>query len=202
MMILILAECELERVPKSMRNQPGIKDRKGKGAILLDSNYHHRAMQSLPDAYRRGRPDITHICLLNAFESPLCKAGKLKVFVHTRNDEVIYMDPSWRVPKAYHRFIGLMEQLFDKGHIESGDTTLLRMRHKTLGDLIKEEAGDLPVKVMHADGEPYEPAGDAVVIIGGFPHGDFKTVLPYSRYTIYDEELVAWSVVNHVIYTV
>lgn len=201
MMLLILAECELERVPKSLRNQPGIKDRKKKGAVLLDSNYHHRAMQSLPDAYRRGRPDITHICLLNALESPLCKEGRLRVIIHTRNDEVIYIDPEWRVPKAYHRFVGLIEQLYDKGSINAGGKELLRFVHKSLPDLIREEAGDLPIKVMHANGEPYMPEEDAVIIIGGFPHGDFKTMLDYPKYTMYTEELVAWSVVNHVLYT-
>ena len=200
MITLILAECELERVPKSLRKQPGICDRNGRRAVILDSNYHHRAMRTLPDAYRRGRPDIVHICLLNALESPLCKEGDLKVFIHTRNDEVIYIDPSWRVPKAYHRFIGLMEQLFVQGHIDAGDTELLRLEHKTLNDLIREESCGLPVKVMHAGGAPYQSGEDAVIVIGGFPHGDFSSALPYPKYSMYSEELVAWSVVNHVIY--
>jgi len=58
----------------------------------------------------------------------------------------------------------------------------------------------MPVKVMHYKGEAYEPDSDEVLIIGGFPHGDFSNELPYPRYTIHGDELVAWAVLNHVVY--
>lgn len=200
MLTIIIAEAELECVPPALMRHPSVAAKGGKRTVLLDSSFHHRAMQSLPDAYRRGRPDIVHLCLLNALESPRNKEGCLRVFVHTRNDEVIRIDPSWRVPKAYHRFVGLMEQLFAERVIRSGGTVLLSLEKKRLADLVREEAGTAPVQVMHAEGAPYRHLEDAVVVIGGFPHGDFSTPLPYPRYSIYKDELVAWSVLNYVLY--
>jgi rRNA small subunit pseudouridine methyltransferase Nep1 len=157
-------------------------------------------MQSLPDAYRRGRPDIVHLCLLNALESPRNKEGCLRVFVHTRNDEVIRIDPSWRVPKAYHRFVGLMEQLFAERVIRSGGTVLLSLEKKRLADLVREEAGTAPVQVMHAEGAPYRHREDAVVVIGGFPHGavsppSLSPLLLYTRMSLW-----RGPVLNHVLY--
>jgi rRNA small subunit pseudouridine methyltransferase Nep1 len=201
MLKIIIAEAEIEPMPRSLRSLPVMKKKYGKkDVVLLDSNYHHTSMQSLPEAYRRGRPDIAHICLLNALESPLNKDGGLEVYVHTRDDKVIYIDHSWKVPKSYNRFVGLIEQLFSKRRITADGTDLLRMENKRLTDLISEVAGDMPVKVMHYKGEAYEPDSDEVLIIGGFPHGDFSNELPYPRYTIHGDELVAWAVLNHVVY--
>lgn len=201
MLKIIIAEAELEPMPRSLRSLPVMKKKYGrKDVVLLDSNYHHTSMQTLPDAYRRGRPDIVHVCLLNALESPLNKDGGLEVYVHTRHDKVIYIDPSWKVPKSYNRFVGLMEQLFSTRRITAGDTDLLRMVNKTLPDLITEVSSGMPVKVMHYEGATYALDPDEVLVIGGFPHGDFATDLPFSRCSIHGEELVAWAVLNHVVY--
>lgn len=201
MIKLVLAEAELEPVPRQLRRHPSMKrSSKGKDTVLLDSNYHHRAMRGLDDAYRRGRPDITHICLLNAMESPLNKRGELEFYVHTRNDEVIFIDPSWKVPKSYNRFVGLMESLFEKRVISADGTDLLRLEHMGLVDLVESIRGDMDVKVMHYEGSKYAHEQDCVIIVGGFPHGDFVSDLPYDKYTIYEEELVAWAVINTVIY--
>jgi rRNA small subunit pseudouridine methyltransferase Nep1 len=43
------------------------------------------------------RPDIVHRCLLSLQDSPLNKAGLLKVFVHTLDNVLIEFDPSCRV---------------------------------------------------------------------------------------------------------
>ncbi|MHC1598308.1 MAG: 16S rRNA methyltransferase [Candidatus Methanofastidiosia archaeon] len=203
MLKIVIAESELELVPHQICGHSSLRKLKlkKKPFALLDSNFYHRAMQALPDAYRRGRPDIVHICLLCAMESPLNKKGELEVYVHTRNDEVIYMSPLWKVPKSYHRFVGLMEQLFEKGRIDAGGHELLRIEKKTLLELLNDISSGFDVKVMNFHGEAYESTDNAVVVIGGFSHGDFKTKLPYEQYSIFQQELVAWSVLNHVIYT-
>ena len=38
------------------------------------------------------------------------------IIVHTRNNDVITIDPETRIMRNYTRFIGLMEQLFEKQH--------------------------------------------------------------------------------------
>lgn len=43
------------------------------------------------------RPDILHRCLLSLQDSPLNKAGLLRVYVHTLDNVLIEIDPSCRV---------------------------------------------------------------------------------------------------------
>ena len=116
---LILAEAALETIPDSLWTHPAVKasvTRKNKPAdqILLDTALHHHAMRSLPEHQKRGRPDITHVCLLLATASPLYRENMLNILIHTRNGQLIQVNPGlqWRPPKNYNRFCGLIEQLF------------------------------------------------------------------------------------------
>lgn len=43
------------------------------------------------------RPDIVHRCLVTLQDSPLNKAGLLRVYVHTIDNVLIEIDPSCRV---------------------------------------------------------------------------------------------------------
>ncbi|HOP09254.1 MAG TPA: 16S rRNA methyltransferase [Candidatus Methanofastidiosa archaeon] len=202
MLKIVLAESELEPVPEEIRRRRQFRNAFGdKDVVLLDSNFHHSAMKGLDDAYRRGRPDIVHVSLLNALESPLNKTGGLEFYIHTRNDQVIEMSPEWRVPRSYNRFVGLMEKLFETGKICHEETVLLKIKEMGLTDLIDDISEGMDVKLMHFQGGQYRPADNSVIIIGGFPHGDFSVDMDYPRYSIFDEELMAWSVVNHVIYS-
>lgn len=72
------------------------------------------------------RPDITHQCILQILDSPLNKAGKVKLFIHTQNNILIEVNPAIRMPRTINRFNGLMEQLFTKLKIrsENGDVLL------------------------------------------------------------------------------
>lgn len=65
MLNVILADSELELIPKKLWNHPVIKKfvkkrKKDVRYTLLDSSYHHKAMKNLKENYRRGRPDIVH----------------------------------------------------------------------------------------------------------------------------------------------
>ena len=62
--------------------------------------------------------------------------------------------------------------------------------------------------VMHESGRAMTPRelGEAlsreenpVVIVGAFPHGDFRGEVPGEKVSIYGEPLMTWSVVNEVI---
>ncbi|WP_048149519.1 16S rRNA methyltransferase [Palaeococcus ferrophilus] len=207
MLHVVIAESELELVPGEITGHPQVRSharRRGKRPeeLLLDATYHYRAMKGLPEWERRGRPDIVHLCLLNALESIAGKEGLLRVYVHTRNDEVIHVKPETRIPKNYNRFVGLMEELFRRGAVPK-DLELLRIERKSLGELLEELGGE--VFVMHERGElvnPVELAEEldgAVVVIGGFPHGDFRRMPKGRRVSVYPRPLTAWAVLNEVV---
>ncbi|NJE42369.1 16S rRNA methyltransferase [Thermococcus sp. GR6] len=211
MLHLVIADSELELAPKLIVDHPAIvnyakRRNKKPEEVLLDSTYHHSALKKLEDGERRGRPDIVHVCLLNALESIANKEGKLRVYVHTRNDEVIYIKPETRIPRNYNRFVGLMESLFKNGVVPEG-LELLRMEEKSLAELIDEIKPD-GVFVMHENGESMKPqefgkvlAGlqSPLVVVGGFPHGDFRSEIPGKKISFYKAPLMAWTVVNEII---
>ncbi|WP_048811246.1 16S rRNA methyltransferase [Thermococcus gammatolerans] len=211
MLHLVIADSELELVPESIADHPAVVNyarRRGKKPeeVILEGSYHHSALRKLEDGERRGRPDIVHICLLNALESIANKEGKLRVYVHTRNDEVIYVKPETRLPRNYNRFLGLMESLFKNGVVPK-DLALLRIEEKTLNELVEEIAPD-EVFVMHEEGELIKPRDfgrvlaeleNPLVIIGGFPHGDFRSKVEGRKVSLYREPLMAWTIVNEVL---
>ncbi len=181
MMHLVLAEAEVELVPASISSHPAVRAharRRGKKATeqLLDSSFHHSAMRKLPEAERRGRPDILHQCLLLALDSPLNRQGLLRVYVHTRNDEVIHVDPSTRIPRSYHRFVGLMEDLFKRKSIPP-EKPLLRLEKKNLAKLLGDLSSDRTI-IFIEEGHPTKwrdlfKQETVTVVVGCFPHGDF-----------------------------
>jgi rRNA small subunit pseudouridine methyltransferase Nep1 len=209
MLHLVLAEAELELVPPEIASHPSVTAqawRAGKKAteILLDSSFHHKAMRKLKEAERRGRPDIVHNCLLLALDSPLNREGLLRVYVHTRNGEVILVDPSARLPRSYHRFVGLMEDLFKRGAVPP-ESPLLRLERKSLGELLAGIGGRKLVFTEKGErrrwselftGEP------AAAVVGAFPHGDFHdwSQLPRERVCIDPEPLNADTVVSRILF--
>ncbi len=211
MLHLIIADSELELVPKSILEHPAVVNyakRRGKKPeeVILDSTYHHSALRKLEDGNRRGRPDIVHFCLINTLESILNKEGMLRVYVHTRNDEVIYIKPETRIPRNYNRFVGLMESLF-KNKVVPPDLGLLKLEEKTLNQLLEEIQPD-KVFIMHEEGDFMVPKDfglllkqfkEPAVVIGGFPHGDFRSKIDGVRISLYKEPLMAWTIANEVV---
>jgi rRNA small subunit pseudouridine methyltransferase Nep1 len=213
-LFLILVESELELIPVSIQNHPVIKNyarkhRKNPSQTILDSSFHHKAMHTLKDSHRRGRPDIVHHSLLLALDSQLNREGLLQIYVHTRENKVIWINPLARLPKNYTRFIGLMEQLYEKGTIESETETLLMITDKTLKELLDElntwnvllwEKGrDVDVIDFFRNHTDKKLAA----MIGGFPHGDFYTASKLSdeRIKIGPESYSASTTVAKVIFS-
>ena len=91
----------------------------------MDRTLHHFAILSsnLKQDYKRARPDISHIILLNALATPLFKTNQLKVFVHTINNQVIKIGDNLRIPKSYARYEGLILDLIKNKKINSKDGT-------------------------------------------------------------------------------
>ncbi|NPA75247.1 MAG: 16S rRNA methyltransferase [Euryarchaeota archaeon] len=211
MMHLILADSELELVPQPIQGHPAVvkhaKLRKKRPSnLLLDATYHHQAIRKRygSEAERRGRPDIAHFFLMNAQESVLNKQGRLRVYVHTRNNEVIYINPETRLPKSYPRFVGLMENLFHNGVVPNAESPLLWLEKMSLPALV-DKIGAHSI-VMSEKGAikklgNLDMPGDVVVIIGGFPSGDYITDMSFADeiVSIFDGTLMAWVTAYEVI---
>jgi len=216
MLTLVLAESALETVPQSLWSHPAVRSHSRKWGtspqhMLLDRSYHHAAMKRLPQAYKRGRPDIVHFSLLEALGSPLNREGRLQIYVHTINDSTITVDPKARLPRNYSRFVGLMEQLFDMGRVPPNATPLLKLEQKTFPQLIQEikptytmaltrkgSPKTLEETVSKLSGEE-KPA----VIIGAFPRGHFSEItlnMANEAVCIDPETLEAWTVTSRMIY--
>ena len=213
MLTLIIADAELETVPEKMNNDYAIrKFAKGKGKpvgeVLLDSNYMHTSIDKYfpGESNRRGRPDVIHLLLQVAMESILNKTGKLRVYIHTRNNYCITINPEVRLPKSYNRFVGLMENLFKKKEIAADGNVLLKAEEEGLVNFISRVAKGQLV-VFSPDGERarmrdiIKSGEDYTVIIGGFSEGDFiSDVYPLAKaYSIFHQELTIWSVAGEVL---
>jgi len=218
MLTLVLAEAEVELMPAELSRHPAViaharQRRKQPTQILLDSNYHHAAMNNLLEGRRRGRPDITHLFLLTALESIVNKQGQLNVIVHTRNDMIITVNPETRIMRNYERFLGLMEKLFEKHVVPDEKQPLLSLRQNvTLKQVIEQEQADIVI-MFSKDGtlvvlqdyfkELKKLMNDHVLcIIGGFPSGVFHTdIKPIATevISIYPDLLPAWTVASEIL---
>jgi rRNA small subunit pseudouridine methyltransferase Nep1 len=216
LLTLIIAEAALETVPKKIWNHPAVRHnakRAGKppGHLLLDRSLHHSAMKKLAESEKRGRPDITHFALLEALGSPLNKEKLLQIYVHTRQNYTITVNPEIRLPKNYNRFTGLIEQLFQLKKVPSEGEALLKLENKTLPELINDFKADY-ITAFTRTGQPktleeavttLQTEQKPAVIIGGFPHGNFtKTTIQLTDETVcVDHEMLeAWTLTSRVIY--
>ncbi|KXB02375.1 hypothetical protein AKJ44_00550 [candidate division MSBL1 archaeon SCGC-AAA261F17] len=215
MLHLILADSELETVPPEISSEKSIRwkaQRRGRKPteLILDSNYDHRIMRKLPDSERRGRPDIIHVCMLAALDSPLNREDLLKLYIHTRNDKIIDVASETRIPRSYNRFIGLIEQLFLTGEVPP-EGPLLRLRDGTLRGIVEEINPEKAITFSSREQEfrreslfdEVKKEDDVCIIVGGFPHGDFLSrvgELSDEIVRIYPEEFEALTAVTHAIH--
>ncbi len=185
MLHLILADSELEQVPPEIAGHPVIRRlarRKGRRPteLILNSSLHFPAMRKLQDWERRGRPDIVHMVLLTALDTPLNREGLLRIYIHTRKDKLITVSPSVNLPRASYRFEGLMEQLFLTGKVPQ-EKPFLRVEDASLETILQRIS---PEKVITFSdrgnrrlwSEIYRGLSlesDVCVVIGGFSRGDF-----------------------------
>lgn len=185
MLSLVIAESALELVPKELQNHNSVlasakKFNKKPSEILLDVSWHFAAMKKIKNEIKRGRPDLVHLCLLEACSIPIYFENRLQVFVHTIDDMVISFDKSVRLPKSYHRFAGLIEKLYSEGKIEDEGKKLLEIKKMNFGDLIKkispEQIIGLSSKGASSSYQQIaeETNKDSCIVVGGFAKGQFS----------------------------
>ena len=184
MLVLGLIETALELVPTNLTSHPAILQTakmRGKAPeeILLDESLHSKAFQTLPDAKKRGRPDIAHRSLLIALDSVLAQEGLLELFVHTYSGEIIQVKQGTRLPRRMPRFVGLMEQLLLNKRAPPNGDPLLQVIQETLETHIRKIKPSKTI-LLSEKGEPMSPTHLAkslltevnpVVLVGGFAHG-------------------------------
>ena len=212
MLTLVLADAEVEPVPPALVGHPSVRasaKKRGRspGTILLDSSLHHLALKRFAEGERRGRPDIAHLFTLLCLDSVLNVQGQLRTLIHTRNDDVIHVAAETRIPKNYPRFVGLLEDLFQKGAVPEDKPLLTLERGVSLERLL----ADLPSPkwAFSETGERINLwtelaslEGDLTAIVGGFPHGDFRS--PVAKLcdrivSIHEAPLRAWTVTSEIL---
>lgn len=188
--VFIIADAELEIVPERIARERCVLNsararQKSPDKMLLDASHHHPAFGKLPDGDRRGRPDIVHLSLLLALDSDINAQGRLKLFVHTRNDDVIAINHETRLPPNYIRFVGLIEQLFEQKVVPSRENALLELRHKVPLELLVNALKPDEIIVLDPEGVETPLEGEilsseakrTVIIMGGFSKGTFTSDL-------------------------
>lgn len=188
MLSLILAESSLEMIPEEIKSHPSVvshahKLGKNSSKILLDNSWHFAAMKGIPNEIKRGRPDLVHFSMLEATSIPLYYENRIKIFVHTINDKVIYLGPNVHIPKSYHRFAGLMEKLFSDGSITTGAHKLLSIQDKSFMQLINEITPSQIIglstmgKPSSFDRIVSNLIDNSCIVIGGFQKGHFSNIV-------------------------
>jgi len=184
MLSLVFAESSLELVPKELQTHNSViahckRIGKKPSELLLDNSWHFAAMKKIKNENKRGRPDLIHFSLLEATSIPLYFQNKIKIYVHTIHDKVIFVGDNVRLPKSYHRFTGLIEQLFRDKVITSNGQSLLEIHEMTFDKLIdtikpKKTIGlSTHGKITTCQQMVKDLNEDSCLVIGGFQKGHF-----------------------------
>ncbi|CAE7341261.1 unnamed protein product [Symbiodinium sp. KB8] len=167
-----------------------------KGYELLNCDEHHGIHKKYKKDPAESRPDILHQCLLTLLDSPLNKAGKLQVYVQTKNRTLIEISPHIRIPRTFKRFAGLMVQLMQKMRIRAADSnqTLMRIIKNPVTAHLPTGA---PIYGTHMKGElvdPLElaaslPNGPVCFVFGAMSKGfisgeDCEKLYSFSQYPL------------------
>ena len=166
------------------------------GFQLLNCDDHLSLHKKLKKDPADSRPDITHQELLALLDSPLNKAGLLKVFIRTTKNVLIEVNPKIRIPRTFKRFAGLMVQLLHKLKIRSSSNTetLLKVVKNPVSIHLPAGARKIGLSVTGNLVHPGEyvaslPQNEPIVLVfGAMAHGHL-TVAEYP----YIEEMISVS---------
>jgi len=214
MITIILVESSLELIPKELYKHSSVtsyskKFKKIPSQTLLDNSWHFGAMKGLNDEIKRGRPDIVHLTLLSLCTTPAFYENKIKVFVHTINDEIISINNKTKLPKSYHRFQGLMEKLFFTKKIQAEDEILMKLKQSSLSELLSKikpnQIIGLTTKGQKNTIEKIvkQIPENSCILIGGFQKGHFSNETQRiidKSFSINDLSLEAHIVASRLVY--
>eukprot|EP00934_Nitzschia_sp_Nitz4_P006754 Nitzschia sp. Nitz4//scaffold81_size91200//28728//29531//NITZ4_004982-RA/size91200-processed-gene-0.102-mRNA-1//1//CDS//3329558698//6744//frame0 len=164
-LIVLLDQATLETV----------KNKRGVYELLNCDDHRDLCKKKLRKDPNQFRPDILHQELLALLDSPLNKAGLLKVYILTTKNVLIDVNSSIRIPRTYKRFAGLMVQLLHKMKIKAGNdsTTLLKVIKNPFSQHLPPGTRCYG---FEPDGVLYSPISLAKAIVNDDPHA--KNVPP------------------------
>ena len=138
-------------------------------------------------------------CLLTLLDSPINKAGKLQIYIHTAKGVLIEVSPTVRIPRTFKRFAGLMVQLLHKLSIRSVNSQekLLKVIKNPITDHLPPNCRkvtlsfDADVVPVRAYIESLDPTESICVFVGAMAKGrddfadDFKDdAISISNYSL------------------
>ena len=96
--------------------------------MTITTTFTRKAKSSKTTVRTLRTKSLLNQCLLSLFDSPLNKAGRLRVYVHTTNNVLIEIDPKTRMPRTYKRFSGLFAQLLKTYKIKAKGSSKILMK--------------------------------------------------------------------------
>jgi len=143
-------------------------------------------MKKLENREKRGRPDIVHQIFLLICDSPLYLEKRVKFYIHTVNNIVLFCSQGLRPPRNYNRFVGLMEQLLVEGSVPPPPSKPLIYTEKlSVEELVKKIApskvivfsskGRLIKNILDYIDKTLKTEDNPAFIIGGFHRGDISS---------------------------
>lgn len=176
-LIVVLSNASLETYKSSHGGRGGVG--KEDKYSLLNSDEHIGIMRKMGRDISDARPDITHQCLLTLLDSPINKAGRLQIYIHTAKGVLIEVSPSVRIPRTFKRFAGLMVQLLHRLSIRSttSQEKLLKVIKNPITDHLPPNCRkvtlsfDAPVVKVREYIEDLDPNQSVCVFIGAMAKG-------------------------------
>ena len=167
---LVLEQASLESV-KTKR-----------GFELMNCDEHGTILKKAKRDPAESRPDILHQLLLCALDSPLNKAGHLRILVQSKTGVLIEISPHTRIPRTFKRFAGLMVQLLHKMRVRAADgsDTLLKVIKNPVTAHLPVGATVVGLEMGSRLVDPFDlpsllpPKKPVVFVIGAMSHGNIE----------------------------
>lgn len=181
--------------------------------IILDISVHQSAIYP-EKMINSGRPDLVHMFALQYHHIvnllPEEIKSKVRLFIHTKNNEYFQVQNSWRVPVHFIRFRGLMEKFLVQKRIKFDKQEEMVLFSGTLKDLIYFIKPKLVIQFL--DTGVYEnnsltkikesilAEDETVFLIGGYQKGEVEAdesiSIPLKKIKLVDKPTTAWMVLN------
>ena len=116
---------------------------------------------------------------MTLLDSPINKAGKLRIYIHTAKGVLIEVSPTVRIPRTFKRFAGLMVQLLHRLSIRSTNSQekLLKVVKNPITDHLPPKCRkvtlsfDAPVVRIREYISELQPTESICVFVGAMAKG-------------------------------
>ena len=188
--IIILEEASLELVPKRFWNNESCRTVETKFGLpaqsqILDGNFHHKIISSIPENEKRGRPDIVHFALLDIASTPAYQMDLIRPIIRTINGEVIIVKKGVRLPRTELRFYGVMSKIL-RNEAGTDESRLFEYRDSQSMEKLLESLNPSRILCLSTEGIRRDlnevvtelarevPDNSFAWIVGGFSRGHFS----------------------------